>query len=583
MKKKNKAYSIVFRLRMLFLMPFAAFFLIVIGILGFQYRALVRDDIIRQLEYEDKILAQSLEARISNAQSSVNAIIINLNQIIPDSKLKEFRGPVIDADMRRLIYSSIVNTFTTFYNADQVIVVWNNGVTWYGNWMENYSMQDGEEELLAEMEIQEVDNTGKWLRKISASQIAGEGYYFAKRYVDINTGKQLGYVILKEKDIFQSISNKNSERKIYLFDPDGKLMNSSDQQALNERNSCISHDKEVEYALQLKQELENVTSDSHQVMNSIRFARGWLLISVTDMRAAQTELNDSIAWVLLAALLASVLTYAAVCKIIGQIIGPIQTLSDHMMISPEQFPVPVKLSVKNDEIGVLVTCFNEMADRNQKLIEMLLEEKKQQEQLKLSLLQSQIKPHFLYNTLDTIYCLILMDRNEEGGRMTKLLSDYYRHVLSHGMDWVLLFEEVQQTENYLQIQSIRYRDILDFEIRVDDNVENIKIPKLTLQPLVENAIYHGIKPLGRRGHLRLEISQKAQVLSIRVIDDGVGLSSEKFQEVIERGYKSAEGFGLGNVIDRLNLYYEKQCHISLEKCRVGTQLLIEILIQPEVL
>ena len=86
--------------------------------------------------------------------------------------------------------------------------------------------------------------------------------------------------------------------------------------------------------------------------------------------------------------------------------------------------------------------------------------------------------------------------------MTKLLSDYYRHVLSKGMDWVLLSEEVQQTEKYLQIQLIRYRDIMDFEILVDENVENIKIPKLTLQPLVENAIYNGIKPLGRKGHYR---------------------------------------------------------------------------------
>ena len=160
--------------------------------------------------------------------------------------------------------------------------------------------------------------------------------------------------------------------------------------------------------------------------------------------------------------------------------------------------------------------------------------------------------------------------------MTKLLSDSYRHVLSKGMDWVLLSEEVQQTEKYLQIQLIRYRDIMDFEILVDENVENIKIPKLTLQPLVENAIYHGIKPLGRKGHLTVHISQKERTLQIRVMDDGVGMSPDEFEESMQQEHRSEEGFGLRNVVDRLRIYYETKCTVKLERCEQGTTMLIEI-------
>lgn len=574
--KKKKGSSIVVRLRMAFLMPFAAFILIVISILGFQYRKRAMDDIVSQLTYEDEILAQALEARITNTQSSVNSIIINLNQIIPASRLNDYAGPEIDAGMRKLIYRCMVNTFITFYNTDQVIVVWNNGVTWYENWTENYSMQSGGEDLLREMEEQGVDNSGKWLQSIHSSKIAGEGSYFAKRYVDIATGKQLGYVILKEKDVFAGVHSENADRSIYLFDSYGRLIESSDAQAISERDACETKEEALKVSSRLETRLEELESNRKQKVNQLKIVRQWKLFSVTDMSSAMEDLNHSIIRILLATLVVLLLMYVIVCRIIDQIIHPIQELSNHMQNAQEQLPEPLQMQVKDDEVGILITRFNEMANRNGQLIHMLLEEKKQQERLKLSLLQSQIKPHFLYNTLDTIYCLVLMGRMEEGSRMTKLLSDYYRHVLSKGMDWVLLSEEVQQTEKYLQIQSIRYRDILDFDILVDENVENIKIPKLTLQPLVENAIYHGIKPLGRKGHLMVHVSQKERTLQIRVMDDGVGMSPDEFEESMQQEHRSEEGFGLRNVVDRLRIYYETKCTVKLEECEQGTTLLIEI-------
>ncbi len=580
-KKRTGSSSIVFRLRIAFLVPFLAFLGIVIVILGFQYRNRSKNDIISQLRYEDEILAQSLEARISNAQSSVNAAIINLNQMIPDSKLNNYQGPDNDAAMRRLIYDCMTNAFTTFYKSEQVLIVWNNGVAWYENWTENFTMQDGQEALLEEMRGLEIDNSGKWLRRVESSPIAGTGYYFAKRYVDIDTGIPLGYVILKERDIFESIRDSGEERSLYLFDPNGTLISSSDSEMLAALDACESAAEMLEYSEQLADSLLETGSDRTPEVNSIPVFRRWRLISVTDMRIALRELNRLIALITAATVGVLIITYLIVCKLIDQIIHPIRALSEHMANSSGSLPAPLDLKVRNDEVGVLVTSFNEMTDRNQQLLDMLLEEKKQQEQLKFSLLQSQIKPHFLYNTLDTIYCLVLMGRNEESGKMTKLLSDYYRHVLSRGMDWVLLYEEIQQTENYLKIQSIRYQDILDYEILVDENVENVSIPKLTLQPLVENAIYHGIKPLGRKGHLQLKISQKKQWLYIRVIDDGVGMTEQRLREALEHDHSTKDGFGLHNVIERLNFYYGQKCRIRLENCSEGTRLLVVIPVSQE--
>lgn len=576
--KKDRFCSIMIKIRFAFLTLFAAFLLIIIYILGFQYKNRAIDDIIRQLKYEDEILAQSLEARIQNTKSSVNTIIIHLNEVLSSPDLMENGGPVINTQTQYLIYNCMINTFTTFYDAEQVMVVWNNGVTWYENRTENYSMQEGGEALLKEMGELGVDRNGSWLMKISSdTQIGGVGYYFAKQYVDIETGKELGYVVLKAADIFEGMENKNSDRMIYLFDPSGSLIQSSDEEAIRKRDAYSESDEGLGYSLRLKEELLSRKSNRQQAINVIQLAGGWDMISVTSMGKELTQLNRSIISILLASLFAAVFIYIVIYLIVKRIIQPIQILSNHMVESHGRLPAPISLPRLNDEVGVLLVHFNEMAKDNEQLVHMLLEEKKQQEQLKLSLLQSQIKPHFLYNTLDTIYCLVIMGKNEEGSRMTKLLSDYYRHVLSHGMDWVLLSEEVQQTQKYLEIQKIRYRDTLEFSVQVDDNVKkNIKIPKLTLQPLVENAIYHGIKPLGRKGHLNLEISQKADLVSIRIKDDGVGFSQERFEESIVNDCSSAGGFGLRNVVDRLKIYYENHCWIHLEECREGTCLLIEL-------
>lgn len=566
--KDKKYHSILYKLRLAFLAPFAVFMLIIIFILGIQYRSNAVKDIISQLKYEDEIIAQSLEARIQNTKMSVNTMIIQLNEMLGDEYLSDDGCPGINMATQRKIYSCMINTFTTFNNAEQIMVVWNNGVTWYHNWTENYSMQENGGPLLKEMNELEINRTGSWLLAIqSDSQIKGEGYYFAKQYTDIKTGKALGYVILKTSGIFDSIENVNPGRIFYLLDPYGNLIFTSDEEVNNE--------------------LLTLQSNYKQTINTRILDRRWRLVSITDMSEALSGLHATIAYILVICFVIAIIIFMILNNVISRMIMPIQTLSNHMTGFKDAFPPPLDLLERNDEIGVLVVQFNKMTEHNRELVNLLLEEKKQQEQLKLSLLQSQIKPHFLYNTLDTIYCLVLMGKNEEGGYMTKLLSDHYRHVLSNGMDWVYLFDEVKYTENYLQIQSIRYRDILDFEICTDDNVENIKIPKLTLQPLVENAIYHGIKPLNRKGELKLLLTQdkdhlqKDTFLYIRITDDGVGFSKEKFAEVLSEKARRDDNFGLRNVVDRLHLCYGSRCQVELEDSVCGTTILIRIQVPEE--
>ncbi len=581
-------HSIMFKLRLAFLAPFAFFMLAIVYILSVYYRESAVEDMMGQLRYEDEIIAQSLEAKIRNAETLVNTVIIQLNEMLGEEYLSG-GGPDIDMPTQQQIYRCMINTFAD-YDDERIMVVWNNGVSWYQNWTENYSMQKDGKPLLKEMKALEINKKGSWLRSVRADcRIKGEGYYFAKQYTDIATGKSLGYVVLKISNVFESIENENSRRSFYLFDPYARLVITTDRKTeetygrMEEQSERDRFSSRLSEALLLRAADEKQGAGTGQVVNVRAVNKRWRLFSVTDTGEELRGLNVTIASILTVSLLIAVIIFVIISRVIGRVILPIQTLSRHMAGIRDVLPMPVDMGRRKDEVGALAAGFNEMTGRNRELVELLLEEKKRQEQLKLSLLQSQIKPHFLYNTLDTIYCLVLMGKKEEAGRMTKLLSDYYRHVLSNGMDWVLLFEEIKYTSNYLQIQSIRYNDILDFEICVEEEVENIKIPKLTLQPLVENAIYHGIKPLDRKGHIRVLVKQKEDIVYLRVQDDGVGLSGERFWEVLQKGAQSGDSFGLRNVAERLHLYYGERCALELEEKAQGTTILICIQTAAEIM
>ena len=581
-------HSIMFKLRLAFLAPFAFFMLAIVYILSVYYRESAVEDMMGQLRYEDEIIAQSLEAKIRNAETLVNTVIIQLNEMLGEEYLSG-GGPDIDMPTQQQIYRCMINTFAD-YDDERIMVVWNNGVSWYQNWTENYSMQKDGKPLLKEMKALEINKKGSWLRSVRADcRIKGEGYYFAKQYTDIATGKSLGYVVLKISNVFESIENENSRRSFYLFDPYARLVITTDRKTeetygrMEEQSKRDRFSSRLSEALLLRAADEKQGAGTGQVVNVRAVNKRWRLFSVTDTGEELRGLNVTIASILTVSLLIAVIIFVIISRVIGRVILPIQTLSRHMAGIRDVLPMPVDMGRRKDEVGALAAGFNEMTGRNRELVELLLEEKKRQEQLKLSLLQSQIKPHFLYNTLDTIYCLVLMGKKEEAGRMTKLLSDYYRHVLSNGMDWVLLFEEIKYTSNYLQIQSIRYNDILDFEICVEEEVENIKIPKLTLQPLVENAIYHGIKPLDRKGHIRVLVKQKEDIVYLRVQDDGVGLSGERFWEVLQKGAQSGDSFGLRNVAERLHLYYGERCALELEERAQGTTILICIQTAAEIM
>ena len=223
------------------------------------------------------------------------------------------------------------------------------------------------------------------------------------------------------------------------------------------------------------------------------------------------------------------------------------------------------------EMAVLSDSFNQMIEKIGDLVEHIRVEQLNLRATELKLLQAQINPHFLYNTLDTIVWLAEAGRKEEVAMMVTALSDFFRTTLSKGRDYITVREEEAHIRSYLQIQQFRYQDILEYSIDIPEELCKYQILKLTLQPLVENALYHGIKNKRGLGHIRVSGEQQGDSLVFRVWDDGRGMEPERLEKVrrliageeeVDRSDPS--GFGLFNVAQRLRLNYGRQYGISVE-------------------
>jgi two-component system sensor histidine kinase YesM len=225
-----------------------------------------------------------------------------------------------------------------------------------------------------------------------------------------------------------------------------------------------------------------------------------------------------------------------------------------------------------DEIKNLGMSFNIMIGKIKELLDAKIKEQENLKKAELRVLQAQINPHFLYNTLDTIIWMAEANKTDQVVELVRAISRFFRITLSKGKDWISIHEEVEHIRSYLTIQKIRYRDILDYQIEVDETVLEAIILKLTLQPLVENSLYHGIKNKRGGGVITVRVKRKnEQEVLLEVEDNGIGFTPERLAQIqAELNNDSNEvkqkesGFGIDNVNMRSKLYYGPQYGLSVE-------------------
>lgn len=246
---------------------------------------------------------------------------------------------------------------------------------------------------------------------------------------------------------------------------------------------------------------------------------------------------------------------------------PIQQLCDSMeRVQEGDFSVSDIVVESQNEIGSLTKSFNVMTHRIQELMEQNIREQEAKRKSELKALQSQINPHFLYNTLDSIIWMAEGKKNEEVVLMTASLARLLRQSISNEDEVVSIGQEIEYARGYLTIQKMRYKDKMEFQIEVDPSILHIPLIKLVLQPVIENAIYHGLKYKESKGLLLVKGFMKNDNAVLQVIDNGVGMDEETLAHIYERhkvNYQS-NGVGVYNVQKRLQLYYGNEYGITYE-------------------
>jgi two-component system sensor histidine kinase YesM len=236
------------------------------------------------------------------------------------------------------------------------------------------------------------------------------------------------------------------------------------------------------------------------------------------------------------------------------------------------------------EIESLTRHFNVMVERVGKLMGQVLENERYLRTYEINALHSQINPHFLYNTLDTIVWMAEFDDSDKVIEITKSLAQFFRLSLSKGDERITVENEIDHVKQYLFIQQQRYQEKLTYSFKVDEQTLKFKVPKIILQPIVENALYHGIREMDGPGHIEVKVWMDKQALYMEVTDNGVGfeLKGEIFEENLPVSTKTKlGGVGLSNVNKRIHLYDGEGYGVSIRSViGEGTKVLLKLAANP---
>lgn len=294
---------------------------------------------------------------------------------------------------------------------------------------------------------------------------------------------------------------------------------------------------------------------------------GWLvaaLLPTNEMFHDVRTMQNSIHFTMIAVIVCSVLACVVLSRLI---VLPIKRLTDNVSVEDVTSIANVS-SGGAREIQILSDKINELLSRVRQLIEQVKEEQEKKREAELSLMQEQINPHFLYNTLYSVQQLCELDESKEASAMVLALSNFFRTGLSRGEDVITIDTEINHVKNYLVIQHMKYGDKFEYEIEIAPDIRDCRILKLTLQPLVENALHHGIQNQAGKGMITITGKRESGRILFEVRDTGAGMARERLEQVRksmnqEEGY-SQVSFGLRNVYSRLMLYYDGEAGLEIE-------------------
>jgi len=513
----------------------------------------------------ERLNANMTEQKIKQLSSdSVNTISSNLDLII-DTVNNQSKMLISSSAIQSVLRSNglkdytqkqidnYLTEFTNFYEAISSIYIFdNNGHEYY---VENDDMKNLSLKKLKSTDwYKELDEKfGGYILKVNAGGAfdnTSRNYISLMRRInDINTQKPIGYMVVNISTdyIYSSFGKQVNDTKIIVCDENRKPVISSGNIDGNELKLITESIKDGNVS-----QYKKINGKQH-IIASVKNDYGWTIATITPINELAAQEQTFKIFVAVLMLITLVMFAVSIMFISLSITRPINRLAKAMSSVKDGNFTEVHIRKTSDEIGMLQNVYNIMVREIQTLFKDMVNEQKAKRKAELEALQLQIKPHFLYNSFDAISSLALSGQNKEVYKIVVALGKFYKSFLNSGSETVTIDEELEMIKQYLTIQLIRFKDKFTVDWQIDDNVRPLMIPRLTLQPLVENAIKHGIKDNPQAGILLISAALKDGMVVIKIKDNGQGMDEIELEKLLN-GEKS--GAGLKITRERLKLYFD---------------------------
>ena len=374
----------------------------------------------------------------------------------------------------------------------------------------------------------------------------------------------------------------NESEKVYIINESGNIMYFSDQGKI-----CENVDPAILKSIDMKKQMGSnktkIGDTDYLILYSYSQYSKWTivkLISLTDLYMAVHQTSQVTLLIMLIFTLLGIILSVLVSHNISQ---PVERLARFMKnVKGDNLP-NLAVSERKDEVGSLYDSFNEMINRINFLINEEYRARLREKNAQIKALQSQINPHFLYNTLQSISSMAIAKNAPEINTAVKVLGAMFRYAIKLDGDLVTIRDEINHVINYFTIQKLRYEDKLEYYIDMPEDIYTYAIPKLTLQPIVENAIVHGIEGRVEGGRVEIAGWAEEEKLFIRISDNGCGMTGSELENLnrIVKHHKellgSSKGLGLHNVNARIIYTFNEDCGIEItSEINKGTSVIIKL-------
>lgn len=394
----------------------------------------------------------------------------------------------------------------------------------------------------------------------------------ASKHIDINTdedvgiGGYTGYVIaecpVSKLAEFCGNVDMGPGSSLYILDEANRLVHASSPDTAHQAAiSALAARREAQGKIRLN-------GETHIFVSSTLSDSGWTILATTSYKNLTARssrlLNTFLVLCLVSMLIISTVTFA----VSGSFTRPIRILQKAMKKAGNG-DLTVRIEHhRTDEFGELNDGFNRLIDELRVLVQNISESRERENAAKYHMLQSQINPHFLYNTLDTIRMMAVLEDKDDIASALLHLSALFRYHVRESGKLVTVKEELEQTENYLYLQKLRHQEQLKILYRIDPAALAFKMPKILLQPLLENAFAHGFQDLERTKILTITVRKEAALICFSVHDNGRGMDARTLDalrlQLKQKMEDSRRGIGLSNVNERLRLYFSESCCLQVE-------------------